>query len=63
MLYGVKKKDGELLPLVAHSEVEAFKLAAEIVFGSQSQLSIGKLVMDGHRVVEVTLAEKEGAKP
>jgi hypothetical protein len=56
-LWGVKAQDGKLLPIIAHSEVDALKLAAEHVNGSQSQLSVGKLILAGYRSVEVELKE------
>jgi hypothetical protein len=58
-LWGVKGSDGKLLPIIAHSEIEALKKAAEHVNGSQSQLSVGKLVMAGYRAIEVELKAKE----
>lgn len=58
-LYGVANKVGVLLPLVAHSEVEAFQHAAEHVYGSKAQLKIGKLVLEGFKVIEVVLKAKE----
>ena len=66
-LWGVKAPEDSttcvgLLALVAHSEVEALKRAAEIVYGSQSQLSIGKLIVAGYRAIEVELKARDDAK-
>jgi hypothetical protein len=56
-MFGIKMKDGKILPIVEKTEVEALQAAAKHLHGRKTAGAIGKMIVDGAKTIKVEVVE------